>query len=171
MQRELDEYSLWLELPHQEYGVIRKIITEIAQEIKTPVFEPHITLLGGIPQNPTEIMAGMRQLAETQAFPLTLANFSLGENRYRCLIAECERTEVLMNFNTEAQELFGMKEGYRPHLSLMYGDATLETKVKLRDRLSQTKILPLCFAVGVLSLWHIKGAANKWKKISEVSLS
>ncbi len=171
MHRELDEYSLWLEPQGEEHDTLAEVIRGIAEELGTPVFMPHVTLLGGIPRSAGEISFGMGKLSQNlPSFPLTLSALAIGTNKYQCLIAVCAENRKLSVFNRRAQKLFGVNEAYQPHMSLMYGDVELKKKKLLKAQLESSLRLPLTFEVSMLSLWHIKGSADHWQKVSEVGL-
>lgn len=60
-----DSYSLWLKLPAGP--VYKKLEQEIAAQAKehsSPLFEPHVTLLGGIEGDKDKVLESAKGLAE-----------------------------------------------------------------------------------------------------------
>jgi hypothetical protein len=116
-------YALWI-IPGDEevYARTSGYIARLSSLYGLPRFEPHVTVLGGIPSPEP---AGLRELAGSLApFQVRLTSEVEYLNEYfRCLFIRAYKTDGLMETFSKASALFGQETGsYFPHLSLAYGD-------------------------------------------------
>lgn len=58
-----DSYSLWLKVPGQIGDKLSREIASQAAEYNAPLFEPHVTLLGGIGGDQDTVLQASRELA------------------------------------------------------------------------------------------------------------
>ena len=169
--RSLHEYSLWLEPKGEKYDQLKNIIVDLSIATRSPLFDPHLTLLGGITMPVEKIIEKIKILAErSRAITLSLIATHSGDFYYKSIFLECEKTESLMNLNKEAQKIFSQPFEYNPHLSLLYSDVSQTKKDMLIEKINRKLILPLNFVVDTISLWEAFGPADKWQKIYNVFL-
>src|SRR5699024_9817509 len=117
-------YSLWFR-PFGEVGFeLKEQIKEISKHYNAPFFQPHVTLLGNLKENQTELV----QLTETLAhslkpFTIYLEKGDIDDTYFHSLFVNVRKTEPLMDAHNVAKELFDIDEdtAYSPHLSLLYG--------------------------------------------------
>jgi 2'-5' RNA ligase len=116
-------YHLWVKPAGAVRDTLVQTIQELAQELRSPVFEPHVTLLAGLIG--TEQEHAERSEIVTQQlrpFKITLREPSYGSEYFQCLFMRAEQTPSLMNANALARRIFQKPdETYMPHLSLVYG--------------------------------------------------
>ncbi len=135
------------------------------------VFDPHVTLIGSLADDPAELAACTRLLAES----LTAYEIALGEivarpldpSRYRRLFTEVEPTEPVMAANAAARAAFGAGGGdaYAPHLSLAYSDGPPATFETLKGAALRAGVHGVRFEVGALELWRTSGVVADWRLV------
>lgn len=154
-----DEYTIWFEPEGEGHDAYRHVIESLAQEHGTPMFEPHVTLLGGIKKEEKEIIEVLTQFASTMhPFEIAIEQTPMFEPIYhKACYLSCD-SFVLMEYNAALQTLFGVSSNYEPHLSLLYGESPEEALLPM---------LPPTIEVHSISLWHAKGTVSEWKKVRE----
>lgn len=122
-----NRYSLWLTPPKAQYRKLAELIRQLAKSHGAPVFDPHLTLLGGIEAEDEEQALRLTHLLATriEPFEIRLSHVRHMNEYYRCLFLKAEPTDGLIRANIEAKlvmaELVGAQEFY-PHMSLLYGN-------------------------------------------------
>ena len=118
-------YSLWLMPTEKTYEKFSGLIKRLAEQYHVPVFEPHVTLLGGMMQSDEEVMQRTERLVRDQSsFPITLRTIDYQDFYFRTLFVRAEEAEPLVALHHRAREAFEMQAipPYLPHLSLLYGN-------------------------------------------------
>lgn len=134
-------YSLWL-IPHfssREHDNLRSIIHKLSWVFNTPIFDPHVTLLGGIVQTREVVLARAKQFADKQsAIKIDFNGIDSRENEMQVFFAKvAEPNDDLTNAHILASEImFGSRNyDYFPHLSLAYGNLTKDQVKVLKDEM------------------------------------
>lgn len=117
-------YALWLLPPPAERARFAELIRTLARQHGTPVFEPHITLLGGIDDAQPTAVAGSAALARRIA-PLRIRLGGIGQrdSYFQCLFVHAIPDAALRQAHRLARQAFARREAgeFLPHLSLVYG--------------------------------------------------
>ena len=167
-------FSLWL-VPERDGPVfrqLREIINTTSREFGTPVFDPHVTLLGGV----TGAEQDMRQKTAALARQLAPYELRLGEvashgTYLQILFSKIEQDTKVMAANAEAQRAFGVNQGtYFPHLSFAYGDMSQDQVKIQQEALEARKIVGTAFLVNGIELWRCEGTVAEWRCIQSFSL-
>lgn len=164
-------FSLWLQPTGQVYDRLAEMIRQLSEQYRAPVFEPHITLLGGLAGNRESLVLRTTQLAKLiQPNIVTLTTVDYLDEYFRCLFVSVEKTKWLADANIGARKLFH-REGtpeFMPHLSLMYGNFPPTTKQRIIIEIGST--LATSFEVTSLHLWSTNGAPLEWYEVQEFFL-
>lgn len=160
------KHSLWLR-PFGEIAFkLEQKIKELGQKHGTPVFEPHITLLGSLQKSETELI----QLTDTLAsslhpFDVVLTNAGCRDEFYRSIFVHVKKSRELMDARNTAERLFNSspEEEFMPHLSLMYSDFGREEKERILNTMGRE--FHLRFPVQSILLIQTEGKPDNWKKI------
>lgn len=168
-------YSLWLvpERHSRTYDLLSRLIRNVAAHYQTPVFDPHVTLLGGIAGQEAEL----REKASVLVRKLSPYEMRLGEidsngTYFQILFSKVEQAPPVLNANAVAQVVFARNDGgYFPHLSLAYGDLS-EKQVGILNRLAlqRSPIKLSHFRVQDIELWRTEGAVKEWRQVATFSL-
>ena len=150
---------------------LSKIIFQLSHHYITPLFPPHITLLGELTGSPEEISIQTRQLAaHLQPFHVTLTTVDFLNEYFRCLFLRVEETSNLMEANREARIIFHREPdpAFMPHLSLLYGDFDDVTKKQIINSIGQEFIKS--FSVSYIHLISTTGEPKDWFRIQKNAL-
>jgi 2'-5' RNA ligase len=123
-----DSYSIWIIPEGEAYTLTEGYITSLSEAYNLPKFEPHVTVLAGIPNPGSSTLRDLTR--DLLPFRIHLADQpEYLDERFRCLFLKANKTPALMETFSKVSHLFGY-EGppYFPHLSLAYGDLPVETK-------------------------------------------
>jgi 2'-5' RNA ligase len=123
-----DTYALWIIPEGTAYTLTDGYIGRLSKMFDLPKFEPHVTVLAGIPDPD---LSTLRDLTRgLPPFRIRLASQAeYLDEFFRCLFLRADKTPALMEAFSKVSLSFGY-EGppYFPHLSLAYGDLLVETK-------------------------------------------
>lgn len=117
-------FSIWLVPPKPLHTKLTAIVEKLAREYGGPVFEPHLTLIGGVPMDEEPLIEKARQLA-TQAAPLELEleAVAFSTTYFQSVFVRVKPTVPLLELNVMASEMFAVPNTlFMPHLSLLYGE-------------------------------------------------
>lgn len=161
-------YSLWLEPTGDTAYKLQQRIKELSNKYDTPVFSPHVTLLGGLTASKTELVPLTDTLASSVApFDLTLTKAGYLNTFYQSLFIHVEQNEGLTYLHKNACRLFDCPEEYEkeymPHLSLLYGDINQKQKEKILNNIGREFYIR--FTAKKVVLMHTDGKPEQWKKI------
>ena len=168
-------YSLWL-VPGEETTARRQLqstITELAERYEdAPVFEPHVTVIGGIDGERTALAETTRTLAARTA-PLELAfeGVRWSTTRHQCVFLSVEPTLELLDLRRSTREAIGgSAAAYHPHLSLVYSEMDLPERRDVAQSID-TAALPGSITSQALALVDTTGAESEWETLVSVPLS
>lgn len=145
-------YHLWLQPSGSAYDTLEKIIADLSTTYASPYFEPHVTLLGSLPGPEEDINRQVSHLKTClQPFDLHLIEPAYGDRYFQCIFFKARESPALIAAHELANNLFGnISRTFMPHLSLIYGDVSLELKKQIIAALPD--ILPLSFTVDKVHL-------------------
>ena len=166
-------YSIWLEPEGNLKGRLNKVIQTLAQENGTPVFEPHVTLIGGMEGSEADIKRNTESLAlKMKPFSIELTGQIGCEETWQKAVFVCVReTDPVMEANRLARLEFNLPSGdiYKPHLTLMYSDSIL-----MERRIAITRGLNRLDVTGQFDVSRIRlnrnGKVEEWVKLAEFPL-
>ena len=155
-----------------------------------PLFEPHITLLGGIQgRSKEDVLALTEELASSSTiapFQITFDRVACGDIFHQCLFILCEKTEALLAANAAARRAFNVDASapdYMPHLSLLYSDIDISTRNALveeeQSRLFNNKESFLGtegsgFCADSIAVWYTPGedkTLESWRVVAVYPLT
>ncbi|MFH5832600.1 2'-5' RNA ligase family protein [Halalkalibaculum sp. DA3122] len=159
-------YSLWLRPFGDIAYSLHERIKKLSAQHDTPVFEPHVTLLGGLAAGET----ALTQLTDTLAsslhpFEILLTRAGYTDSFYQSLFVHAEKSEELVKARRNAERLFDVhpEEEFMPHLSLLYGNLTRREKERILNVMGRE--FHTRFPVHNLLLIETTGKPESWKKI------
>jgi 2'-5' RNA ligase len=164
-------YALWL-IPAEEVRPrLASAIRRLSRELRTPAFAPHITLVSSIRRSKREVLSGAARLArQTPRLAVQLTGIEGQSEYFRCLFAKVRSTRELVRARRMAERIFAVRPPRRftPHLSMVYGDLTLERKRKVAESLFQYRELE--FEVRRMHVVRIQGAPHRWRRVGSFLL-
>jgi 2'-5' RNA ligase len=165
-------FSLWLVPDGAAADAYQAVIDRLAREHGGPVFPPHLTLLGSITIDESEVLERARILAEAVApFTIEVDGIDVDATYFQSLFATVRPTNALLAARRAAEQAFDapLGEAYRPHLSLLYGyypDAVKQAIVHER----QTSLLP-SFVTRTLVVNQSGDTVADWRTALQVTLA
>ncbi len=156
----------------EPYEKLSSLIEAIAKKHHAPLFEPHITLLGGLTPPIEEIIGKTTALASAvEPFRIELDGIGYLDDYYRCLFAKVKGTEGIIRADKTAREIFGREEdpSFMPHLSLIYGNFRASRKKKLVSSIVE-EVTGIQFNVESLHLYSTGGGPSDWRRVEQFSL-
>jgi 2'-5' RNA ligase len=167
------KHALWLMPGGEERERLLALITGLSESYGTPLFEPHITLLGGLVSPEGELVPGTEELASSaEPFAVELDGIGHMEEYYRCLFAKVRETEELMGLNRMAREVFGRAGDppFMPHVSLLYSNMRASRKKRLIHRVEH-ELGGLRFRTERLYLYLTEGEPPDWREAASFPFS
>jgi 2'-5' RNA ligase len=162
-------FSIWLMPPGELHERLSGLIATLGRRLGTPVFEPHVTLLGGIEQPRETVLASAASLAEgLRPFEVRLGGADHRPEYFRCVFLTAEG-DALRAAHARAKEAFGRRhELFEPHLSLVYGDLPAGRREALLTEIGAG--FDSTFEVRALSVYSTAGEPAAWLRVGSLSL-
>ncbi len=164
-------YSIWLMPTGDVRDELSKTISQLSALYATPVFPPHVTLIGNLAGNVAELSSQTQQLASrTRKFEITLAKIDYLDEYFRCLFVQAEETPALGEAIRTARIIFHREQDakFMPHLSLMYGSFNAETKKQIVQAVGRE--FSRGFPVKSVHLFSTKGEPKDWYPVQEFEI-
>ena len=160
-------YHLWVKPSGAVRDTLVQTIRELAHELGSPVFEPHVTLLASLIGNEQEhAQRSIIAAQQLRPFNIILSEPSYRTEYFQCLFMRVEQTPALMSANAVVRRVFQKPdETYMPHLSLVYGSYPPSRKKAIIRNLPS--VLQTSFEVTALSLIRADSSDPKeWHEIA-----
>ncbi|MFN8635275.1 MAG: 2'-5' RNA ligase family protein [Chloroflexota bacterium] len=161
---EVSRYSLWLVPEGAAAGALQRAIDELARQHGGPTFPPHLTLFGSLAGEEDDVVERCRRLASRLTrLTVHLDGIDVGETYFQSLFATVRPTPELLAARDAAQQLFPEVPPvpYRPHVSLVYGHPSAETKRAILQTLRGT--LPPSFGARTLVVYETGAGLDDWR--------
>ena len=162
-------YSLWLMPRGRIAEELQKLIADLSMKYKTPVFQPHVTLIGELNLPKARAVNRTKELVDRiTPFEIRLAEVSYLEEYFRCIFINARKTRDLTNAHETACELFRQRshEDYMPHLSLIYGHLSSRTKQIIIQEIGDK--IEMEFLTSEIHLYYTGGDPEGWYKVAEM---
>ncbi len=163
-------YALWLMPEKPLFSRLAREIVRLSQQLSTPRFEPHITLLGRIILPEEKVLGRSRRLAGClRPFRIELADIDHLDEFFRCLFVTVRPVESILRAHRAACRVFALQRApYMPHVSLVYGKLPADRRKEIARGLS----LPpgQAFDVRKMALYRVNGPVHQWKCIETFDL-
>ncbi len=164
--------SLWL-LPEGEARArLLARIPDLARRHGSAPFEPHVTLVAGIPLATPGWMAACERLSrETEALDVLLGAPGHADAFFRCLYLSVEPTAELVAARDRAERLLGVRRGEAPllHLSLLYARLAKDRREMLAAELGALE--GMRFTARHLDALVTEGPPGEWRRVARFPLS
>ncbi|ORX47338.1 LigT-like protein [Piromyces finnis] len=168
---EFKGYSLLMtpERTSETYKLLNNTVADLSREYKTELFEPHLTLYAPIDMPLENLKKKLNSLSMMEPFELKMTNITTGNKYYQCVLGKVELTHDLEYIYRRVMELLELenKNGYFPHVSLIYGDFHNIMKRRILNEImyerNYVNYLPLKFTISQIEIWKTEGETKTWK--------
>ncbi len=164
-------YSIWLQPSGREFERYQGIIKQLSKQFKTPVFEPHITLLSDIPTLTDDNIYHLSILAGlSSVFEAALMDIRIEDSFYKSLYINLINNDFFHELNHEVRAIFpDVTYDFKPHLSLLYSKISEEDIKEIQIELSSSMERTLEIATLLIVDTNSKKVSN-WKVIDTFPL-
>jgi hypothetical protein len=165
-------FSLWLIPEGAVRHELRTRIGTLSRRFATPVFEPHLTLVGSVSGPAALVRETAARLARgTRAFSLLFVSAAHSEDYFRCVVLEADLSSMLAAAHRAALTALGLTSPppFHPHLSLVYGSLLANTRATVCAELAS--LCPLSCDVGAIEVVETDGAVESWRTLESFRLS
>lgn len=151
--------------------VLADMIRRLARECGTPVFPPHVTVVGALDREPEEVVGIAAGLAdEIPPLRIRLTEMAVEEYRFKALTLTVEPSAELAHLHALAVERLGVEnKPHEPHLSLLYAELPEAEKRRRAEALDLH--LPITIDCDRLAVWTTDETnVGGWERAGEVVL-
>lgn len=164
--------SIWLSPAEEEAGSLRRLIHDLARDLGTPAFEPHVTLLPGLPGSPETIVrtAGQLLTADLEAVRVALGSPRAGRPPFRFLYLPMVLTFRLVHAHAVTRQAFAPADEtpFEPHLSLVYGHLGDDEGRRLASEIAPR--VPSEAQLATLEVVRTEGPVAAWQSLARFPL-
>ena len=161
-------FSLWIVPEGEVHRRLAALIAELARRIGGPVFDPHVTLLAGLPGPAEGVIARAEEvMCVSKPFPVRFVGPEKGDSYFRCLYLRVAPGPELLALHAAARDAFERRDEppFFPHLSLLYG-APPPPAVIEEVRLA----VPDGFEAPTVDLYSTEGEVERWHRVRRFRL-
>ena len=163
-----EKYSLWLMPEADLCNELRSLILKISNELNSPAFVPHLTLIGCVEKPKEDVSLRADQLVQLiKPFKIKLGKIDFLDEYFRCVFIRTEETKELIRANDIARRFFSLENQpkFMPHLSLMYGNFPIEVKKKIASRIGE--YFNAEFVVKCLHIYETSKKPEEWSFVEK----
>ncbi|MCX6705675.1 MAG: hypothetical protein NTV24_01035 [Candidatus Woesebacteria bacterium] len=96
------KYSIWIIPPQSVFDELSKIINDLSIVQNGPVFKPHMTILGSIDRELSDIQKAVETVAKgTEKLNLSLGPVSFSTTYFQSVLVRVNSTAQLMQLNLD----------------------------------------------------------------------
>jgi 2'-5' RNA ligase len=157
--------SLWLMPEGAVRDRLRVLIGELARRHRTPLFLPHLTLLGGIPGPEEAALSRAAGLGRALGpIAIRLREVETSDDYFRCVFVRAELTESLRGAHVDARAAFpgAAPTPFLPHLSLLYGRLESPQRAAVLRELGPAQ--EVAFEASRLHVFRTEGPPRAWRR-------
>lgn len=132
-------FSVWLVPREKEEKELSKIVKNLTQKYNSPIFIPHLTLLGNVMTSFDDLKLAVDEVFEDKkAFTIRKTKLNQSEQFFKTVFIEFELDDnlkklfKLLSSRTDNKSL----KSFKPHISLIYKILPANEKIKIIKRVS-----------------------------------
>ena len=131
-------YSIWLMPDGKCASSVSKIINDISKKYNTPIFKPHVTLIGDCEKEKWDKLYFIFKKEKIiQPIEIILKDFDYKDFFFQCLYVKVIKSYQLCkirNFLIKNLKI-NLKKIYEPHMSIVYSNLKISEKKKIIKKL------------------------------------
>ena len=164
-------YWVWGLFPFKETNLLNEIKAKVQSQLKSPVFETHITLTGPYLNIDKTFLNKLKTFAESNAvIMLNIDGYDFKQEMFKSFYISIENSRNLKELRKNIYELkkFDLGNNYSPHISLSYGNHEIKEKKILISKLPEFNT-PI--KMSKIALVEVDEDINLWKILISVDLN
>lgn len=161
------KYSVWIIPPQPVFDELNEVIKDLSVEYNGPVFKPHMTILGSIDRELSDIQKAVETVAKnTKKLNLSLGPVSFSTTYFQSVLVRVDSTAQLMQLNLDIKKLLDIENNvFMPHISLMYGNHDMEIREKIAAKI---KLQSNSFIATEIVIIPEKSEPKEWEPITTI---
>ncbi|MEA1881827.1 MAG: hypothetical protein U9N31_05440 [Candidatus Marinimicrobia bacterium] len=159
------KYSFWLLPGKEDKAYLSKTIQSLGKEYNAPVFDPHCTLFS--PVSDFESAKTIINQLNFKPFEVTMSGLHQSEIIWKTVFIELEINPYLILLNYLFQQAFDMDYNFQPHISLIYKEMNMETKMIIIEKL----IVKNSYRMSRIAIVDTTGPVEGWESVYEILLN
>lgn len=141
----MKKYSIWLKIKDAD---LQDQIDRMSGQWHVDRFDAHITLLGGINGERTEVIRAFQAWdAPSKAININLGDLTFSNSFYQCIFYPIKASLALFKLRQSAEQYFKRHQAYFPHVSVLYSDINLEERMQMVQNTSPIKKNISCYKI------------------------
>ena len=169
--RQNEGHWLWGQFTEKDTNYLNSLKNKVQSELKSPIFDIHITLTGPYKIINEQFLNSLRSFAkQNSSIDLKLKQFEYTDDFYKSFYILIEELNNLKNLRLKLSKLnpnYYPYEIYKPHISLTYGDHDLLTK---KNIISKLKLFHKQITLNRVSLVSVNEKKKIWEIIQSFNL-
>lgn len=164
-------YALWLMPDENTSNIFKNEIVFLSKKYGSPHFDPHLTLLGDIKLDETELIDKTKLIASNFGkISIKIKELDYSDKYFKSIFFNIELNQQLNEMNSFTKKLFRIEsqEEYKPHVSLLYGNIKNLDKIQYVRNFKNTNTWN--FEVNSIRINYDFGEVKDWYEIKSFSL-
>ena len=164
-------YWLWGLFPSMERVFLNEIKAKVQSQLKSPIFETHITLTGPYLNIDNIFLNKLKNFAENNsAIMLNVGGYDFKQEIFKSFYISIENSRRLKELRRNIYELnhHDLADNYSPHISLSYGNHEKKAKKELISKLPE---LNKTIRMSKIALVEVDEDINHWRILESFDLN
>ena len=164
-------YWVWGLFPSEETNLLNQIKVKVQSQLKSPVFETHITLAGPYLNIDKTFLNKLKTFVESNSLiMLNIVGYEFEQEMFKSFYISIKNSKYLeeLRKNFYALNKFDLENNYSPHISLSYGNHEIKEKKILISKLPEFN-KPI--KMSKIALVKVDEDINLWKILKRFDLN
>jgi hypothetical protein len=169
----MDRLSFWLLPPKTIQDLYQPIIDSLSQKLKTPKFEPHISITIAVSlkgEDKSILQMVEKAVKNIRPIPVEFSEVSVSTTYFQCVFARVKPSlEIFQAYQLVKSSLRHADPSmYVPHMSLVYGNLDLSQRFEIAKSIKLPATKFLADRIGVVNADSLD--PKTWKRVAEFEL-
>ena len=164
-------YWLWGLFPSEETNLLNEIKAKLQSQLKSPVFETHITLAGPYMNIDKNFLNKLKTFVEINSvIILNSIGYEFKQEIFKSFYISIENSRNLKELRKNLYEInkFDLGNNYSPHISLSYGNHEIKEKRILISKLPEFNKQ---IEMSKIAIVEVNEDINLWKILKSFDLN
>ena len=156
-------YYLWGLFSTQETKSLNLIKEKVQSQLKSPCFDPHITLAGPYLNIDKNFICKLKSFVESNSsIKLYVEGYSFEQQNFKSFYISIKKSLHLKELRKNIYKLnnFDINNNYSPHISLCYGNHQIQEK---KDLISKLPKFNKIIRISKIALVQINNDIKEWE--------